>query len=141
MTIGQRVDRALAKLALCSEVAAVDMTRDHVSSSPAPSGKPAGESRTPAVVWAERLERFCEAAERFVHEYQHGATQPGFRHRSEADALAHMRQHIREYEGHDPVYVAFMEGLMSDDPVRRARHDAGLDRATGFPVKMLTAAG
>lgn len=131
MNLGTRLDRVLIHLTLQQETSAVDYSRDRVSQGRGghgahgdPSRRPSGSSRPPSVQWAWRFERMIERAE------IDAGTRPAPEASARRNMRAELRQRMREYEGFDPVDVAFYERC-STELVRSVRKDMGLNMVTG----------
>jgi hypothetical protein len=131
MNLGTRLNNALAKMTLLQEASAVDYSRDHVSQGSGghgahgdPSRRPSGNSRPLVDVWTRRFEALIRLAE----------IDAGLRPAEQATPRQHkrseLRGHMREYEGYDPVDVAFYERV-STELVRSVRKDMGLNMVTG----------
>lgn len=134
MRLGARLNKVLAEMMLVQEAGAIDYSRDRVSQGEGghgahgiQGGPPAGNSRPLVLQWAERFERMVEAAERDLRAVTHGE-EP--REYGGTKAASGLRRRIRDYEGRDPVWVAFMEGC-SVELVRKARRELGLEMKSG----------
>lgn len=133
MNLGTRLNRVLTRLLLLQEAGAVDYSRDRVSQGSGghgahgdPSRPPSGTSRPLVQQWAERFEHLIEAAERDA-----GMSPAEVAPRFTGQRLANdLRARIHEYEGHDPVFVAFVERC-SVELVRKIRKERGLHMVTG----------
>lgn len=130
--LGPRLDRVLIHLALQQESSAVDYSRDHISQGSGghgahgdPSKRPSGNARPLSAQWFERFERMIEAAEREagMRPAEVVAKQP-------MKQAQELRGRIDEYEGYDPVFVAFVERC-SVEVVRKIRKEKGRHMATG----------
>lgn len=133
--LGTRLNKVLARLLLMQESSAIDYSRDRVSHGSGghgahgdPSRPPSGNSRPLVDQWAERFERMIEAAE----------VDAGLRAPREATNNRNIRSELRsrmpEYEGHDPVYVAYHEGC-SVEIVREVRRESKRHMVTGHRLE------
>ena len=130
MTLGSRLNEALTQLLLQQQTNAVDYSRDQVSNGRGghgahgdPSRRPTGNSRPLVQQWAERFERLIEVLE------QEAGLRPA-QTKEPVKQARELRSRIHEYEGYDPVFVAFVERT-SVESVRRIRKEKGLNVATG----------
>lgn len=133
-SLGNRLNKVLGGLLLLTEGATVDPTKDTISvgrgghSTHGERGRrPGGSSRPLVVQWAERFEHMILAAERDLADAKHGTGRVEF---SGTKPAAGLRKRIHEYEGRDPVWIAFIEGC-SVELVRKVRREADLNMVTG----------
>jgi hypothetical protein len=131
MTLGNRLNRALAELFMLQEGGTPGYNPDKISQGRGghgahgdPSRAPRGNSRPLVQQWADRFERMIERAEVDAGIRPAPVGVPRGATREE------VKRRIHEYEGCDAVEVAFFERC-SLDTVIRVRRDLGLNVRTG----------
>ena len=112
-TVGTRLDAALLALQLQAAGPALDFTKDRVTTSQQPSGRPPDYGDEHAA-WLERAERLVEGICASLSSPE------------QRKPIAELHQAIWSYEGRSAVYVAYHEHC-SIDTVRRVRQRKGLD--------------
>lgn len=134
MSLGTRLNNALARALLLSEGGTVDLTRDTVSLGRGGHGThgergraPGGTSRSMVEQWVGRFEHLLLALERDIESVERGVEPIEWRGTKPAMGL---RRRIHEYAGRDPVFVAFVERC-SVQLVHKVRKEAGLHTTTG----------
>lgn len=129
-TLGDRLDAVLRTLLLQQEGGVSNFDpkpgrgRGGHGAHGDPSRKPSGNARPLVQQWAERFERMVQSAE------IDAGIRPAEEGVSRQELRSRLGEKIREYEGYDPVEVAFWERC-SIDTVVRARADRGLRRSDG----------
>lgn len=129
MSIAQtltRLKQLLAAMEMVSEAPAAKMIDSPVSGSKSEGRAPRSAGEALIDEWLTLLNALCQAGELNLEWYKHRP--PG----KNLDKIDRQQRILTAYEGHPPIFVAFVEGV-SEDHVRRLRRRANLRIENGLP--------
>lgn len=121
-----RLRQLLSAMEMVSEAPAAKMIDSPVSGSKSEGRVPRSAGDSLVDEWLTLLNALCQAGELNLEWYKHRP--PG----KNLDKIDRQKRILSAYEGHPPIFVAFVEGV-SEDHVRRLRRRNNLRIENGLP--------